>query len=321
MAPLLQAFLSQHLPSCLWSNDVLYLPAPLTSAHADYLSEKGWTDGHTSSGANAIGGASEAEARDHVIHRFTNSAARMQYVCSDPRDEQEEIRNAVFEQLADGAIHLIDLAAGNGAGTLAILPFIGQLRLDGLIPKLPLNVHIHAIDYSPFALNHFFALKEKLDPWITGAGINVELTLVECDLSILGHFNEALEAFFADAKSKGVKRFLCTVSAITGLKKEGMEPIVDALKFTAAALGHSQRTSSWLWAEPAVGKSWFTALVSTVSLTMKKVAHKFFAKGETFKLGDDSLMLPDPVERKFSWADPGGKHVQSHVVVLTFKNS
>ena len=325
MSPLLQAFSSAHVPPCLWSGGVLHLPSPLVIAHREYLAEKGWSALYVPSAASgAIGGASDSEAQDHVVNRFLNSAARMQFVCVDPKDEQEEIRNAVLEQLASGALHIVDLAAGNGAGTLAVLSVVCQLRRDGLIPKFPLNVYINAVDCSPSALNHFAALKARIDDWITGSGIHVELVLSVCDLTIPAELNEYLENFFHDAKVKGVRRFLCTISAVSGLKKEGLESIFDSLKHVATMLGHSQRNSTWLWVEPgAAAKNWFSAFVSSIKLTMTKIGHKLLTKGETFALvSDGAPSMPELISRKFVWTDPHlAKVTSSHVVVVVFKNS
>lgn len=146
--------------------------------------DNGWWSNYSPGVSGAIGGASEEEAREHVVNRFLNSAARMQFVCSDPNDEQAEIRDAVLDQLAEGRLHVIDLAAGSGAGTLAMLSLICELRRTGLIPQLPVNVCVFAVDYSPAALNHFAALLDKLSPWLAGAGIGVELSLCPCDLMV-----------------------------------------------------------------------------------------------------------------------------------------
>jgi hypothetical protein len=321
MSPLLGAFSGRHLTPSLWRDDALHLPAALVEAHREYLIENGWWSRYSPVGSGAIGGASEEDACEHVVNRFLNSAARMQFVCSDPRDEQVAIRDAVMDQLAEGRIHIVDLAAGHGAGTLGMLSFIGELRRNGLIPQLPVNICISAVDYSPASLNHFAALLDKVSPWLAEAGINVELSLCHCDLTVLGEFSEALEAFFAEAQARGVKRFLCVISALSGAKKEGMEPMIDSLKHAAAGLSHSKRSSSWLWVEPHIGRSWFTKIADAVRLTLSKVRHKFAPKGETFSLTADVPMLDDPVTRAFDWIDPhNGRSARSHVVVLAFKN-
>lgn len=322
MSPLIHGFSGSLLSPSLWRDDTLHLPKPLSDAHRDYLIENGWLAKYDpASSGGVVGGASNEEACDHVVNRFLNSAARMQYVCADPKDEQADVRDAVLDQLAEGRIHIIDLAAGNGAGTLGILSLISELRRSGSIPQLPLNVCISAIDFSPAALNHFAALLHKLAPWLAGAGINVELSLCHCDLTVLGDFSETLEGFFTDARSRGVRRFLCVISALSGAKKEGVEPMIDALKHAAAGLSHSDRSSSWLWVEPNVGKSWFTKLADVVRLTLTRIRHKFSSKGESFSLTTDVPMLQDPIARSFQWKDPlNGRAAHSWVVVLAFRN-
>jgi hypothetical protein len=322
MSPLLHAFSGKLLSHSLWRDGVLHLPKPLADAHREYLNDNGWWGRYDpASSGGAIGGASDEEACDHVVNRFLNSAARMQYVCSDPKDEQVDVRNAVLDQLAEGRIHVIDLAAGNGAGTISMLSLICELRRGGLIPQLPLNVCVSAVDFSPAALNHFAALLNKVSPWLAGAGINVDLSLCHCDLTVLGDFSETLDGFFTDARARGVNRFLCVISAISGAKKEGVEPLIDSLKHAAAGLSHSKRSSSWLWVEPNVGKSWFTKLADVVRLTLTKIRHKFSSKGESFSLTADVPMLEDPAARSFSWQDPhNGRSALSWVVVLAFRN-
>ena len=300
----------------------MHLPKPLAEAHRDYLNENGWLGKYDPTrSTGAIGGASEEEACDHVVNRFLNSAARMQYVCSDPKDEQADVRDAVLDQLAEGQLHIIDVAAGNGAGTIGMLSLICDLRRMGCIPKLPLNVSISAVDFSPAALNHFAAMLHKLTPWLTGGGITVEIDLCNCDLTVLGDFSETLDGFFADARERDVRRFLCVISAVSGAKKEGVEPMIDSLKHAAASLSHSKRSSTWLWVEPHVGKSWFTTLADAIQLTLKKIKHKFSSKGEGFSLTTDVPMLKDPLTRSFHWSDPhNGRSTLSRVIVLAFRN-
>ncbi len=319
---MLRTFTGSLLSHALWHDGVLQLPKPLSDAHREYLVDKGlWDRYDPGSSSGVIGGASDEDASDHVVNRFLNSAARMQYVCSDPKDEQADVRDAIFDQLAAGPIHIVDLAAGNGAGTISMLSLICELRLAGSIPQLPLNVCVAAVDFSPASLNHFAALLHKITPWLAGAGITVELSLCHCDLTILGEFSEVLDGVFSDARAKGVNRFLCVISAISGAKREGIEPMIDSLKLAAAGLSHSKKSSSWLWVEPHIGKSWFTKLADSVRLTLTRIKHIFSPKGETFQLTSDVPMMEDPATRSFDWKDPhNGRSAKSRVVVLAFRN-
>jgi hypothetical protein len=315
------SFAGKDLPISVWNSKVLYLPEPLTAAHRDFLNDNGWMSAYQPNLGGGTGGQSAKEAQDHVINRFLNSAARMQFVCADPGDEQPEVREMVLDQLGDGHIYLLDLAAGNGAGTLAMLSLLCELRAQNAVPKLPLNVSIVGVDYSPDALNYYAELLDKIQPWLETSGINISLSLAVCDLTVSGDFSEVLESFFDDAKKHNVKRFLCVISALSGAGKEGMEQMHDSLKIAAAGLSHKRRSSSWLWVEPHVGKSWPTKFADSLRLILNKVPFSFFKKGESYDIKTDVPLLNNPDTRTFDWHDPHkAKTTKSHVFVMAFRS-
>lgn len=280
----------------------------------------GWIANYQPNSSGIVGGAIATDAQDHVTNRFLNSAARMQYVCTDPNREQPKIRQMVLDQLALGELFILDVASGNGAGTLSILSSICELREHKIVPTLPLNINICGLDISPDALNFYALILEKISPWLGAYGICVTLNLHVCDLKISGEVDEILDGFFNAAKEKGSKRFLCTVSALSGVKKEGMAAMMDSLKLIAARLSHKTRCSSWLWVEPKVEKTWLGAFATAVSLTLKQL----------ISVINPSLDEPDSKDiwtkaqaaRTFQWTDPHNGHVtKSHVVVVEFKNA
>jgi hypothetical protein len=247
-----QSLKGKDLPASLWNSGILHLPTQLSDAHRDHLETNGWMEGYLNGvkDFSVTGGESKEEAEQHFIERFLNSAARAQFVCADPLDNHPEIRDMVLNQLADGRLFVLDIAAGNGAGTLAILSLVCELRASKCIPKLPINVSIFGVDYSSSALMLYQEMLSSISAWLEESGINVSLTLSVCNLKIPGEFGEALESFFDDAKRHHVSRFLCVLSAISGIGKEGLEEIHDSLKLAAACLSHKKRNSSWLWIEP-----------------------------------------------------------------------
>jgi hypothetical protein len=318
----LSSFFGKDLPISIWKSKELHLPAPLVAAHKSFLEEQGWWAGYKPGSAGGVGGESAQEAQMHVINRFLNSAARMQFVCGDPADEQPEVREMVLDQLGDGHVYLLDIAAGNGAGTLAMLSLLCELRANNKIPKLPLNVTILGVDYSPAALSYYAELLERIAPWLESTGIKISLSLSVCDLTISGDFSEALESFFDDAKKTGVKRFLCVISALTGAGKAGVEDMHDSLKIAAAGLSHKKRSSSWLWVEPHVGKTWPTKFADSVRLILKKIPFKFSKKGESYDIKADVPLMLNPNPRDFDWHDPHiGKTTKSHVCVMAFRSA
>lgn len=305
----------KHTPQSLWDKGQLCLAKKLCNVHTNFLKEKDWLKNYKPENSGDIGGASLAEAQDHVTNRFLNSAARMQYVCIDANNEQPRSRMMVLDQLAQGEIFILDLAAGHGAGTLAILSTICELRHEKIIPTLPLNVYIRGIDISPHALHYYAEILEKLKPWLAANAVNAELALSVCDLNVSGQINEVLDVFFEDAKAKESNRFLCTISAVSGAKKEGVEQMMDSLKLIAARLSHKKKSSSWLWVEPKLEKSWLSAFVESISLTLKQII-----SGKS-PLSARQENISNAPMRTFQWVDPINGHLtHSRVVVMQFKN-
>lgn len=313
----------KHLPSSIWRDGIQYLPQPLIDAHHKHLLANGWMDDYLSLGTTSgiVGGASKEEAEKHFITRFLNSAARAQFVCADPTDSQVDIRDMILDQLAYGRIFVLDLAAGNGAGTLAILSLLCELREQDCIPKLPLNIHIFAVDYSPSALSLYQLMADEVNSWLEGTGITVELESWSCDLKVVGDFSEVLDRFFDDAKSHEVGRFLCILSAISGLGKEGLEEILKSLEAAAIRLSHKDRESSWLWIEPSTANNWFTQFLNAIKFALQKVPYLFSKKNESYEIKSEGPLLSAPIVRKFGWRDPHqSKIITSQVMVVGFKN-
>lgn len=315
-------FRGKYLPSSVWDSGILHLPQPLATAHNDFLVKNGWLADYQPDKHGVAGGQATEEARDHVINRFLNSAARMQFVCSDPNDDQPEVREMVFGQLGDGQIFLLDLAAGNGAGTLAMLSLLCELRLHSAIPKLPVNVTILGVDFSADALGYYAEMLDNLKPWLSSFGIELLLKTAVCDLAVFGDFSEVLESFFDDAKQQNVKRFLCVISALSGAGKEGFDLIHDSLKNAAAGLSNSKRNSSWLWVEPDLKKkSWLSPFADTVRLVLGKVPFSFAKKSDAYEIKTEVSLMPNPITRKFDWYDPYlSKPVASRVSVMAFRS-
>lgn len=310
----------KYLPTTLWNKEVLYLPVQLTGSHWSFLAKNGWQTNYQPASSGGVGGATKAEAQDHVTNRFLNSAARMQFVCTDPKKEHPAVREMVLDQMATGQIFILDVASGNGAGTLAILALLCELRHHQIIPKLPLNVNIWGLDISPDALNFYTQLLEDISPWLQSSGINVKLDLHVCNLKVSGEVDEILDGFFSEAKDHQSNRFLCTISALSGVKKEGLETMMDSLKLIAARLSHRNRCSSWLWVEPKVEKTWLGSFAEAIGQTLQQIVQ--FLKPNSQISGTVEAGMSMHVARNFQWADPHNTHVaKSYVVVMQFKNS
>jgi hypothetical protein len=309
----------RKLPPSLWASDILHLPTNLTTAHRERLVSKGWLSEYApKSATGTVGGSTAAEARLHFINRFLNSAARAQYIGADPRLDRGDIHDAVMEQFADGHISVLDIAAGHGAGMLAILSMICEFRAENFVPRLPLNVHITAIDYSPDALILYQEILEDLQPWLQEQGIQALLNPWISDLRIMADCNAVLDAFFDDAKALGIRRFFCLISAVSGLGKEGLEAIHDSLKIAAARLQNKGPASTLLWIEPLEPKTWITIFAHTIKLILLKASYVFRRSGDSYTV-DSAIPVVTDRRSIFEWFDPHlNANARSVVVVMAF---
>lgn len=308
------------IPPALWTNKLLRLPVALSAVYEAQLNKHGWCEEHHkgSIAGGSIGGALDEEARLHYVHRFCNSAVRAQFVCADPMDELPDIRDMVLDQFADGRIFILDLACGHGAGTLALLGFLAELRANRIIPTLPLNVYIFALDFSPFALERYQQTLDDLMPWLTKHGVLVQLTAIVCDLSVPGEVDQELDAIFAEGASLKVKRYFCIVSTIAGTPPAVLEAINESFKVVATRLSH--RPHTWLWIEPSNKNGLLTKAFAALSWFLQKMG---WAQFKTHVLAVDSnpVAVGHPKVREFSWLDPlRAMTVKSWVIAVISKN-
>lgn len=311
----------EDLPDSIWSNGVLYLPITLSKTHKDQLSALGMLENYIAqpNKAGDVGGNTAEAAIEHFVWRFLNSAARAEYVCADPFGINQPAKNLLLEQLTDGSVQILDIAAGHGAGTLAILSFVAAMREQSKLPRLPLNVAVRALDFSAHALARYQNVASTLSPWLAEQGIQLSVEASLVDLQLQGEVSHALDTFFKDAQTSGCKRFLCVLSAISGAGPDAISEMQGSFQEIASRIGN-QPGGSWVWLEPPVSGTWFQNFVTGVFFTLKKIKHKLIHKGSTFTLASTTSVFPGFSSEgcKFKWRDPHtGSDLTSHVRVLS----
>ena len=312
---------SEDLPPSLWDGGILYLPAHLAAAHKSRLVAMSMLDAYLAEPdkPHAVGGDSAEAATEHFVWRFLNSAARAEYVCADPVGVNRPAKNLLLEQLTDGAVQVLDIAAGHGAGTLAILSFIGAMREESKLPKLPLNVSIRALDFSAEALVHYQEVAASLGTWLAEQGINLSVEASHVDMRMQGEVSQALDTYFDDARASGCKRFLCVLSAISGVGPQAMSEMQASFQEIASRIGN-QPGGSWVWIEPPVSGKWLQTFITGIFYTLKKIKNKLMLIGGTFDLSAPTSPFPgfSSPASTFKWRDPHTlSDLLSHVRVLS----
>jgi SAM-dependent methyltransferase len=172
------------VPSNLQRDGVYYLPAPLLLAYREELTRRSLLARarEGTSRKDIHGGSAQDEADDHFALRFLNSASRPQHLLLGHKFD--EVQAFIFSTLASGQIAVLDLACGTGAGTLAILSIIAELRRAGVLPSLPLNVDVVGADFSTTAREVFEGMLIRLSDELKRTGIDVALDTLHWDATM-----------------------------------------------------------------------------------------------------------------------------------------
>jgi len=236
-----------------------------------------------------IGGKSDKESQDHFLARFLNSAARTQLPLVSQDEPLIPINDQIVAQLLSGEIYVVDIAAGNGAGVISMLNTIAKQRMENILPKDLLDVHIHAIDFSELSLSFYADQLKMLQGGYAGAGIVVSFHPYLVDITDDG----ALEISISNIKKSIASdpRFLLVCSAISGVsKKVFKENFSASYKFIAESFRGAN--SSFLWVEPLHKGRW-----------VKDEAQAIYLALDESKAGELSKEMCD-ASMSFFWIDP-----------------
>ena len=291
----------------MWLEKVLHLPNSLWDAYRSVLTAHNLLSACTTGTEkkNIYGGATQVEAEEHFVYRFANSASRTCYLVQPESADFIEISTALAVSFASKDIHVLDLAAGTGAGVLGILSSIAELRSSGGLPKLPLNVHIYAADISDAALTIYAELLTELEPTFASVALGVSLLSACWDASETASTNVLCNDWLA---SVGKAETLVLVSNLSGVGKALLDDFKRSLQHITERVSHLPNTL--LWVEPQ-GKS--------AKKFLEKVAELIFKPAKWF--------VPQSrhgLESKYKWRHEiqlDNKEINGSVQLLSFKRS
>lgn len=185
-----------EIPPSIWDPDtnlgektptgVLTLPEVLANAYAETLDELDLMDKAQdleNREEGAIGGISGEESRDHFAQNFSGSCGRTQLFCLDPHQTFKTTRDAMVSMFSGGYITILDIPSGAGSGTATLFSLIAQLRKEGVLPRVDLDIRVVGGDISPTSCEIADTLFSKMyDEWIT-YGLHVEYLFMEWDVT------------------------------------------------------------------------------------------------------------------------------------------
>jgi methylase of polypeptide subunit release factors len=76
----------------------------------------------------------------------------------------------------DGRVSILDLPCGSGGGLFGLLCTIAELRRQFAQARLPVDVHVHAADISPTAMEIHREILKEVEASLGEVGIRLYLT-------------------------------------------------------------------------------------------------------------------------------------------------
>lgn len=195
-----------------------------------------------------VGGLSKEATDAHFAHAFDGSAARAQLALLDPTNEVKTTAQTLQRFFTAGTLTFIDVPAGAGAAALAIICSIASLRLEGVMPRLPLQIHLLWGEISSPARAYAEDLIERVKPALEEQAIALSCTILPWDvLSELSN-SELVERIILSKSS--TMQTLLLISNFNGFlekenkKKAAYPQLAELLKYSSGKLNAA------VWIEP-----------------------------------------------------------------------
>jgi hypothetical protein len=150
----------EHLPRHLWNPEaeqgLLCLPPALVAAHRAVIQSDAQLQAvpSRSAGDSPVGGVGDEETRTHFVQAFDGSCARCLLAILDPKNEVIFSSNRLVRSLAGNSVCFTDAPCGAGAAFASFLTALAELRLHGVLPRVPLDVKLIGADVSTLARDY-----------------------------------------------------------------------------------------------------------------------------------------------------------------------
>lgn len=240
----------------------------------------------------AKGGEGAPESCKHLLTRFLNSAARTQLAIFPLDGDLPEINEELIAQLSAKNLYIIDIASGHGAGTLSIINSIHHLRIkEESFPTDPLDIDIHALDFSETSLSYYENLIEILRSDYLKVGITIKFHRHIVDLRSDENIKTAVENIKTSIGKN--PQYLLTCSAISGVKRTVFQESF-ARSYSYIVTEFREENSLFFWVEPQTKGDWI------------KESWQELATEQKIEYPSDGCKTKNI---RFHWSDPHTKSV------------
>jgi hypothetical protein len=135
---------------------VLSLPPYLANVYRKLIDRHGLLrlSEQRDSDSPPVGGLTQEQADQHFAQAFDGSSARAELAIVDPKNDVPKVSDAFINALSGNDVLVTYAPCGAGASAFAFLSTVAELRAKGILPRLPLNVHLIGAEISEYARNY-----------------------------------------------------------------------------------------------------------------------------------------------------------------------
>ena len=155
-----------HVPRTLWTreSEVLSIPPSLAKAYETLIDRHSLRELSESRDNDnpPTGGPSQEHTNQHFAQAFDGSVARVELALLDPKRAATLPSNALIGSMAGNNLCLTDAPCGAGAAAFSLLSTIAELRAQGVLPRLPLEVFLVGAELSGPARTYAASMLDEL---------------------------------------------------------------------------------------------------------------------------------------------------------------
>lgn len=274
----------EMIPNSLWSkqDSILHLPPQLISSWKMLLDKYQLRDkAETKAPEGFEGGMSEENTKNHLAWRFTGSSARVMLTMLDPLQQLHHIPDVFARIFSGNKVFLADLPCGSGAASMSILSVLCELRKQGKLPRMPLDIIILGGEISPYAQNYAKEALESLRTELEAQAITIEFDVI--DWNVCDKFSNTDLIRQLILKSQNCSSKLLILANFSGfLQKDGKWKAATT-QFDELFRYSRGKNSIALWVEPKTNEvttegaflgrliKWFKNLFSKVLSKNKEI--------------------------------------------------
>jgi hypothetical protein len=175
------------VPGTLWSpeSETLFIPPSLADAYVTLIDRHSLRQLSESrnSGDPPTGGPSEEHTKQHFAQAFDGSVARAELALLDPKQAVTSSSNALVGSMAGNSLCLTDAPCGAGAAAFALLSTVAELRSQGVLPRLPLEVFLVGAELSEPARSYAALMLKELRDSLEAQAIFVREVFLPWDVT------------------------------------------------------------------------------------------------------------------------------------------